>query len=131
MGEVELWIIGCNPKKDKPWFVISGKTLIPLCNAHDHAHLQFHNNMSETNRMQYHEKEKAVTKAVIAAKELWAQRLTIDTMKYADDPIKSWKATWTPEKGLTHHHTQCQTIQMCKEDGEKAKTDEENAKVFP
>eukprot|EP00957_Ditylum_brightwellii_P150829 11484681-Ditylum_brightwellii.AAC.1 len=51
-------------------------------------------------------------------------------MKYAHDPIKSWKAMRTLEKGLTHHHTQCQTIRMKMGDGRKAKTDEENVQVF-
>eukprot|EP00957_Ditylum_brightwellii_P022947 1731617-Ditylum_brightwellii.AAC.1 len=46
------------------------------------------------------------------------------------DPIKSWKAMRTLEKGLTHHHTKCCTVYMCKADGTKAVTDEENAQVF-
>eukprot|EP00957_Ditylum_brightwellii_P011480 868064-Ditylum_brightwellii.AAC.1 len=36
----------------------------------------------------------------------------------------------TLKKGLTHHHTQCQTIHMKIEDGRKSKTDEESAQVF-
>eukprot|EP00957_Ditylum_brightwellii_P138088 10527199-Ditylum_brightwellii.AAC.1 len=51
-------------------------------------------------------------------------------MKYGDDLIKSWKALQILEKGLTHHHTQCRTIRMRKANGEKAKTHNENAKLF-
>ena len=36
----------------------------------------------------------------------------------------------TLEKGLAHHHTECRTVPMRKANGEKAKTDRENAKVF-
>eukprot|EP00957_Ditylum_brightwellii_P172415 13125970-Ditylum_brightwellii.AAC.1 len=51
-------------------------------------------------------------------------------MKYAHDPIKSWKAMQTLEKGLTHHHTQCWTVRMQMADGKKATTDKENVQVF-
>eukprot|EP00957_Ditylum_brightwellii_P123112 9386788-Ditylum_brightwellii.AAC.1 len=36
----------------------------------------------------------------------------------------------TLEKGLAHHHTECWTVRMRKANGEKAKTNRENAKVF-
>eukprot|EP00957_Ditylum_brightwellii_P202629 15331012-Ditylum_brightwellii.AAC.1 len=51
-------------------------------------------------------------------------------MKYKHDPIRSWKVMHTLEKGLTHHHTECRTVQMQQANGEKAKTDKDNAKVF-
>eukprot|EP00957_Ditylum_brightwellii_P026640 2014278-Ditylum_brightwellii.AAC.1 len=34
----------------------------------------------------------------------------------------------TLEKGLTHHHTKCQTVQMQQANGKKAKTDKDNVK---
>eukprot|EP00957_Ditylum_brightwellii_P051905 3936769-Ditylum_brightwellii.AAC.1 len=74
--------------------------------------------------------ENAVKKAVKDAKESWAKQLAIDTMKYAHNPIKSWKTMRTLEKGLTHHHTQCWTICMPMEDRRKTKTDDKNTQVF-
>eukprot|EP00957_Ditylum_brightwellii_P115054 8775756-Ditylum_brightwellii.AAC.1 len=99
-----------NPKKDKPWFDLSKNTLAPICNAHSHTHLQYHNKPSDTNRLHYREMEKVMNKAVIDAKELWAKQPALNTMKYTHDPIKSWKDMQIIKKGLTHHHTQCQTI---------------------
>eukprot|EP00957_Ditylum_brightwellii_P081454 6196193-Ditylum_brightwellii.AAC.1 len=51
-------------------------------------------------------------------------------MEYRTDPIKAWKVMRTLEKGLLHHHSSCRTICMCKPDGMKAVTNEENAEVF-
>eukprot|EP00957_Ditylum_brightwellii_P132154 10076097-Ditylum_brightwellii.AAC.1 len=46
------------------------------------------------------------------------------------NPESSLKAMRVLEKGLCHHHTQIRSICMQKPSGEKAVTDEENARVF-
>eukprot|EP00957_Ditylum_brightwellii_P172592 13138880-Ditylum_brightwellii.AAC.1 len=51
-------------------------------------------------------------------------------MPYKSDPAGSWKAVYTLEKGLKHHHVQNRTVWMRKANGERAKMDEENAEVF-
>eukprot|EP00957_Ditylum_brightwellii_P173131 13180554-Ditylum_brightwellii.AAC.1 len=43
------------------------------------------------------------------------------------DPIKAWKAMRTLKKGLSHHHSTCRMVCMCKPDGSKAVTDKGNA----
>eukprot|EP00957_Ditylum_brightwellii_P149496 11384646-Ditylum_brightwellii.AAC.1 len=61
------------------------------------------------------------------AKQRWAMELAAVVMDVKQDPASSWKAMRTLEQGLQHHHTANRSIRMTKQDGEKAKTDEENA----
>eukprot|EP00957_Ditylum_brightwellii_P066218 5025227-Ditylum_brightwellii.AAC.1 len=51
-------------------------------------------------------------------------------MDYEQDPVSSWKAMQTLEQGLQHHHMASRSIRMTKQDGIKAKTDEESSEVF-
>eukprot|EP00957_Ditylum_brightwellii_P096353 7338716-Ditylum_brightwellii.AAC.1 len=103
-------LLASNPKKEKPLFVLSKQTLIPLCNASDIAHLTAYNHQSEACVQWYRESVKKLYKAVIEAKDLWTEKLALETMKYKHNLIQSWKAMCTLEKGLTHHQTECQTV---------------------
>jgi len=47
----ESELLAGNPEKDKPWFVLSEATLVPLCACRDTAQLSYYNNRSETNRL--------------------------------------------------------------------------------
>mmetsp|Transcript_27061 Transcript_27061/g.39217 ORF Transcript_27061/g.39217 Transcript_27061/m.39217 type:complete len:188 (-) Transcript_27061:111-674(-) len=47
----ESELLAGNPEKDKPWFVLSEATLVPLCARRDTAQLSYYNNRSETNRL--------------------------------------------------------------------------------
>eukprot|EP00957_Ditylum_brightwellii_P200294 15269208-Ditylum_brightwellii.AAC.1 len=51
-------------------------------------------------------------------------------MDVKQDPASSWKSMRILEQGLQHHHTANWSIRMTKQEGKKAKTDKENAKVF-
>ena len=51
-------------------------------------------------------------------------------MNYCKDPVNSWKAVKLLNQGLSNHHTINWKIRMYKEDGNKATSDEENAKIF-
>eukprot|EP00957_Ditylum_brightwellii_P041110 3112299-Ditylum_brightwellii.AAC.1 len=88
IASAETELLAGNPEKDKPWFVLSEATLIPIYARRDTAQLLYYNKWSETNRLAYRESEKDVKKAVNNAKNLWAKQLAMDTMQYAHDPIK-------------------------------------------
>eukprot|EP00957_Ditylum_brightwellii_P154271 11740221-Ditylum_brightwellii.AAC.1 len=73
------------------------------------------------------QQKSALAAAVCVAKSDWACTLAHDCMQYKTDPVKSWKATRSLEKELTHHHAKCRTVRMSKVDGTKTVTNEENA----
>eukprot|EP00957_Ditylum_brightwellii_P081402 6191647-Ditylum_brightwellii.AAC.1 len=126
--EAEQELLLGNPEKDKPWFITASDYLLPLCDARDHAHMRAHTNPSERNQQLLRDCNKHLNNVVDKAKNEWAEKLAKTAADYKTDPVKSWKAVRTLEKGLPHHHSTNRTIRMQKKDKTKAKSDQENAK---
>eukprot|EP00957_Ditylum_brightwellii_P025123 1901582-Ditylum_brightwellii.AAC.1 len=57
-----------NPKEDKPWFVLSKDTLMPLCETHNHAQMKAYHWSSLANRQQLQIATKALETQVKIAK---------------------------------------------------------------
>eukprot|EP00957_Ditylum_brightwellii_P179706 13689448-Ditylum_brightwellii.AAC.1 len=86
-----------------------------------------HDCPTKSNKHAFRSAKSVLAAAVRVAKSDWARTLENDCMQYKTDPVKSWKAVRTLEKGLTHHHAKCRTVCMQKMDGTKSVTDKENA----
>jgi hypothetical protein len=119
-----------NPERNKPWFVMGCHYLLPLCKAKNNAQTKAFANRTEDNKRRLRETNSALLRGVRHAKNAWAEHLAIIASNYRKDPVNSWKAVKLLNQGLSNHHTANRKIRMYKEDGKKATSDEENAKIF-
>ena len=117
-------------KKDNDWCRQSKVALDKAIEKRNRAHDRWTADNSTENREAHREERRAAKEEIRKAKEKWQEKKATEVHQMRYDPKNAWKAVRELQEGISQHHVKPTIMKMRKENGELARTDEENAEVM-